>query len=63
MSTSTCATFSLIIISATKCALSQGLQTTVRWTNAAREAIASGPRKHFVNNEKIIYCIYEKLVD
>jgi len=39
--------------------LKQGLQTTARGPNQAREAISSGRRRHFVNNEK--QNIYEKL--
>jgi len=34
-------------------ALHQGLQTKARWPNATREAISSGPRSHFVNDENI----------
>ena len=41
----------------------KGLQTTARGPDAAREAISSGPRSHFVNDEKIIHSTYEKLVD
>jgi len=32
--------------------LNQGLQTTACGPNLAHEAISSGPRRHFVNNEK-----------
>jgi len=35
--------------------IDQGLQTTVRGPDAAREAISSRPRSHFANDEKIIY--------
>jgi len=35
--------------------LDQGLQTTARGPNPARETVSSGPRSRFVNNEKIIY--------
>ena len=35
-------------------ALAQGLQTTTRGPNPAREAISSCPHSHFVNNEKVI---------
>jgi len=30
----------------------QGVQTTVRGPNPARQDISSGSRRHFVNNEK-----------
>jgi len=30
----------------------RGLQTTARGPNPAREAISSGPRRHFANKEK-----------
>jgi len=43
--------------------LKQGLQTTVRGPNTARKDILSGSRRHFVNNEKIIYNIYKKIID
>ena len=43
--------------------LKQGLQTTVRGPNTARKDILSGSRRHFVNNEKIIYSIYKKIID
>jgi len=49
--------------------LGQGLQTTARGANAAREAISSGPRSYFVNDEKIMLkkiiakCVYKKFVD
>ena len=39
----------------TSISLQQGLQTTARGPNAAREAISSGPQSHFVKDEKIIY--------
>jgi len=32
----------------------QGIKTTARGQNPAREAVSSGPRRHFVKNEKII---------
>jgi len=32
--------------------LNQGLQTTARGPDAAREVVASGPRSHFVNEKK-----------
>jgi len=34
---------------------SRVLQTTAHELNPAREAVSSGPRRHFVKNEKIIY--------
>jgi len=36
-------------------AVDQGLQTTAREPNPARDAISSGPPRDFVNNEKIIH--------
>jgi len=41
----------------------RGLQTAARGPDAARKAISSGPRRHFVNDEKIIYSTYEEFVD
>jgi len=35
--------------------LRQGLQTMARGPDAAREAISSGPRSHFVNDENTMY--------
>ena len=35
--------------------LDQGLQTTARGPNPACKDISSGSRRHFVNNEKIMY--------
>jgi len=35
--------------------LDQGLQTMARGPNPARLDISSGSRRHFVNNEKIMY--------
>jgi len=32
-------------------------------TAGTREVVASGPRSHFVNDEKIIYTTYEKIFD
>ena len=32
----------------------RGLQTTARGPNPAREAISSGPRRQFANNEKVV---------
>ena len=47
---------------------SRGLQTTARGPNAAREVISSGPRSHFVNDEKNkieknCTCFHEKFFD
>jgi len=41
--------------------LEQGLQTTALGSNPALKAISSGPRGHFVNNEKRINL--QKLID
>jgi len=35
--------------------LDQSLQTKARRPNPARQDISSGSRRHFVNNEKIMY--------
>jgi len=41
----------------------RALQTTARGPDVAREAISSGPRSHFVNDERIIHSTYEKFVN
>jgi len=34
--------------------LRQGLQTTARRPSKVREAVSSGPQRHFISNEKLV---------